>query len=153
MCSLRSAGKRTPTNCKNPKKCRYYRLYNVFIHFHLRTRCKQKTRQMHLKPSSTCFEWPRGREIRFMDAGPGNWILVLLNLVHRQKYTYIHTHLKNERKLNITKTMTNKIKQLIWNIMGTLSVILFSNSGTKLVRSLTIVVRNLTTLVRNTIPK
>jgi len=34
--------------------------------------------------------------------------------------------------------------------MGTLSVVLFSNIGMKLVRSLTIVVRNLTNLIRNT---
>ena len=42
---------------------------------------------------------------------------------------------------------------VIWNIMGTVSGILFAIVGTKLVRSLMIVVRNFTNLVRNTIPK
>jgi len=45
------------------------------------------------------------------------------------------------------------IANVIWNIMVTLSAILFSKICTKLVRSLTVVVRNLTNLVRNTIPK
>jgi len=46
-----------------------------------------------------------------------------------------------------------EVDMLIWNIMGTLSVILFSIIDVELVRSLTIMIRNLPNLVRNTIPK
>jgi len=52
------------------------------------------------------------------------------------------------------QTITIKLKHahIIWNIMGTLSVVLFSTIGRKLVHSLMIVVRDLKKLM-NTIPK
>ena len=51
------------------------------------TNSLQKTPQMHLNTSPTCFEGPRALKIRFRDPGPKNRVQVLLSLVHHQ---YIH---------------------------------------------------------------
>jgi len=42
-----------------------------------------KTSQMHSSTSPTCFEGPRGRQIRFRDPGPENRFQMLLNCVHQ----------------------------------------------------------------------
>jgi len=82
MCSPRRAGKRTPQNCKMFGS---YRLHNGFTHLHIHIRAINAPGALNTSP--TCFEGPRGREIRFRDTDPENRLYVLHNLI-RRKYVY-----------------------------------------------------------------
>jgi len=55
---------------ENPKMFGSHRLYNGCTHFHMQIRFN-KTFQMHLHMSPTCFEETRGRKIGFRSPGFG----------------------------------------------------------------------------------